>query len=63
MSTPRYLEMSSDSIDVGEVPHCAYLVFRIFQPFPTEIAVLCHHAETKDIFLPGGRVLVWDLVV
>jgi len=21
-----------------------------------EIALLCHHAETDDIFLPGGRV-------
>ncbi len=28
----------------------------VFSPFPTKIAVLCHHAETNDIFLPGGRV-------
>jgi hypothetical protein len=48
--------MSSESTDEGEVPHYAYLVLRIFPPFPTEIAVLCHHAETNDIFLPGGRV-------
>jgi len=27
----------------------------IFSPFPTEIAILRHHAETNDIFLLGGR--------
>jgi len=43
--------MSSDSTDVREVPHYAYLV-----PFPTEIIVLCHHVEENDIFLLGGRV-------
>ena len=48
--------MSSDSTKEGEVPHYAYLVLRIFPPFPTEIEVLCHHAETNDIFLPSGRV-------
>ena len=48
--------MSSDSTDEGEVPHYAYLVLRIFTPFPNEIAVICHRAETKYIFLPGGRV-------
>ncbi len=48
--------MSSESTDEGEVPHCAYLLLRIFPPFPTEITALCHHAETNDIFLPGGRV-------
>ena len=48
--------MSSDSTDVEEVPHYAYLVLRYFPPFLTEIAVLCHHAETNDIFLHGGRV-------
>jgi hypothetical protein len=48
--------MSSDSIDEGEVPHYTYLVLTIFSPFPTEIAVLCHHAKTNYIFLPGGRV-------
>jgi hypothetical protein len=31
-------------------------VLRIFPPFPTEIAVPCHHAKTYDIFLLGGRV-------
>jgi hypothetical protein len=41
---------------VREVPHYAYLVLRIVPPFPTEIAVLCDHAETNDIFLPRGRV-------
>ena len=41
---------------MGEIPHYAYLVLIIFPPFPTEIAVLCHHAETNDIFLPSGRV-------
>ncbi len=56
MSTPSYLEMSSDSTYEGEVPHYAYLVLRIFQPFPTEIAVLCHHVERNYMFLPGGRV-------
>jgi len=56
MSTPSYLVISSDSIDEGEVPHYAYLVLRKFPPFPTEIAVLCHHAESNVIFLPGGRV-------
>ena len=48
--------MSSDCIDKGEVPHYGYLVLRIFPPFPTKIAVLCHHAKTNDIFLSGGRV-------
>jgi hypothetical protein len=48
--------MSSDSTVVGEVPHYAYLVLRVFPPFPTEIAFLCHHAETTYIFLPGDRV-------
>ena len=48
--------MPSDSIDnEGEVPHYAYLVFRLFPPFPTKIAVLCHHAKTNEIFLPGER--------
>jgi len=48
--------MSSDSTDEGEIPHFAYPVLRVFPPFPTEIAILCHHAETYVIFLPGGRV-------
>jgi hypothetical protein len=48
--------MSSDSTDEVEVPHYAYLVLRIFPPFPTEIAILCHHSETNDIILSGGRV-------
>ncbi len=50
--------MSSDtaSTDEMEIPHFAYLVLRVYPPFPTEIAVLCHHAATNDIFLLGGRV-------
>ena len=48
--------MSSDSTEESEVAHFAYLVLRVFPPFPTEIAVLCHHAGINDIFLPGGRV-------
>ncbi len=48
--------MSSDSTDEMETPHFAYLVLRVFPPFPTEIGVLCHHTKTHDIFLPGGRV-------
>ena len=48
--------MSSDSSDEGGVPYYAYLVLRIFTPFPTKIAALCHHAETNYIFLHGGRV-------
>ena len=31
-------------------------MLRFFPPFPTDIAGLCHHAETNDIFLHGGRV-------
>jgi hypothetical protein len=31
-------------------------VLRVIPPFPTEIAILCHHTKTNDIFLPGGRV-------
>jgi hypothetical protein len=31
--------MSSDATDEGGVPHCAYLVLRIFPPLPTEIAL------------------------
>jgi hypothetical protein len=49
MSTPSYLEMASDSIDEGEVPHYAYLVLRIFPPLPTEIALFRLH--TKPLFL------------
>jgi len=56
MSTPSYLEMSSDSTDEGGVPHYAYLVLTIFPPFPIEIAVLCHHAETNDMCLRCSRV-------
>ena len=41
---------------MGEVSHYAYLVLKIVPPFPTEIVVLCHHAETNDMFLPDGRV-------
>ncbi len=48
--------MTSDSTDEGEVPHYACLVLRIVSPFPTEITILCHHAEANDIFLLGGRV-------
>jgi hypothetical protein len=48
--------MSSDTIEVTEIPHFAYLVLRVVPPYPTEIAILCHHAKTNDIFLPGGRV-------
>jgi hypothetical protein len=48
--------MSLDSSEETETPHFAYMVLRVFPPFPTEIAVLCHHAKTNDIFLPGGRV-------
>ncbi len=48
--------MSSDSTDEMETPHFAYLVLRVFPPFPTKISVLCHHAVTNDVFLPDGRV-------
>ena len=48
--------MSSNSTDDSEVPHYAYLVLRIFLTFPTKIGVLCHHAETNDVFMHGGRV-------
>jgi hypothetical protein len=48
--------MSSDSTKEAETPHYAYLVLRVFPPFPTEIAILCHHSEKNDIFLHGGRV-------
>jgi hypothetical protein len=48
--------MSSDSTNEEEVSHYVDLVLRIFSPFLTEIKVLCRHAKTKDIFLPGGRV-------
>jgi len=48
--------MSSDSTEEAETPHYTYLVLRVYPPFPTEIAILCHHAETNDNFLPGGRV-------
>jgi hypothetical protein len=48
--------MSSDSTEEAETPYFAYLVLRVFPPFSTEIAILCHRAETNDIFLLGGRV-------
>jgi hypothetical protein len=48
--------MSSDSTEEAEIPHFAYLVLRVVPPFPTEIAILYHHAKTNDIFLLGGHV-------
>jgi hypothetical protein len=48
--------MSSDSTDERGVPHNAFVVLIIFPPFPNEIAVLCHHAKAKEIFLRGGLV-------
>jgi hypothetical protein len=48
--------MSLDSTEEAETRHYAYLVLRVFPPFRTEIAILCHHAKTSDIFLPGSRV-------
>jgi hypothetical protein len=48
--------MSSDSTEEAEVPHFAYLVLRVVPPFPTKNVVICHHAKTNDMFLPGGRV-------
>ncbi len=48
--------MSSDSTGEMETPHFAYLVLPVYPPFPTKNVVLCHHAETNNIFLPGGRV-------
>ncbi len=57
LSQPSNLEMSSDSIDEEDIPHFAYyLVLRVYPPFPTKIVILCPHAETNDIFGPGGRV-------
>jgi len=47
LSQASYFEMSSYSIDEGEVPHYAYPMHGFFPPFPTEIAVLYHHAETN----------------
>ena len=55
LSQPSNLDMSSDSTEEAEIPHFAYLVLRVVPPFPTKVVVLCHHAETSDIFLPGGR--------
>ncbi len=48
--------MSSYSIEEAETSHFAYLVLRVYPPFPTKIAILCHHAKTNEIFLHGGRV-------
>ena len=48
--------MSSGSTEEAQTSHVTYLVLRVYPPFPTEIALLCHHVETNDIFLPGGRV-------
>ena len=48
--------MSSDFTEEAETPHFAYLLLRVYPPFPTKIAVLCHRAETNDIFVHGGRV-------
>ena len=48
--------MSSKSTIEGETPHFAYLVLRVFPPFPTKIVVLWHHATSNDIFLPCGCV-------
>ena len=56
LSQPSNLGISSDSIEEAETPHFAYLVLRVFPPFPIEIAILCHYAQTNDIFMPGDRV-------
>ncbi len=56
LSQPSNLEMSSDSTEEAETSHFTFLVIRVFSAFPTEIAVLCYHAQTNDIVLPDGRV-------
>ena len=46
--------MSLDSKEEGENPHYVYLALIIVPPFPTEISILCHYAETNDISLPSS---------
>ncbi len=50
--------MSSDSTKPDEQSmHYAYLIIRIFPGnVLTDLAVLCHYGETKDILFPGGLV-------
>jgi hypothetical protein len=62
LSTPSYLEMSSDSIDEGEVPHYAYLVLRIFPPFPTEIA-LFEIILTEPLFLIEAATPLTNILI
>ena len=56
VSLTKYLEISSHFTDEVKIPQYAFSVLRILHPFPSEVAVLCHHAEINDVFLHGGRV-------
>jgi hypothetical protein len=56
LSRVSYLEMPSYSTDEGEVPRYAYVMLRFSPPFPTQIAMVCHHTKTNYSFLHCGRV-------
>ena len=59
VSTLGYLEMFSDSIVVGEVPHYAYLVLRIFRHF---LSKLYFYAITQKQMTFSCLVVLWGLV-
>ena len=58
--------MSSDSTDEGELLHYAYLVLKIFPPFPTEIRLLW--LPTEPLFLIEAatsftNILIWGCIL
>jgi hypothetical protein len=55
--------MSSNSTEAVELHHYAYLIIRIYPPFPREISLLCHYGETNDVFFLGGMVKLTANVV
>ena len=58
--------MSSDSTDEGKLLHYAYLVLKIFPPFPTEIAPF--RLPNEPVFLIEAaifltNILTWDCIL
>jgi hypothetical protein len=61
MSTPSYLEMSSDSTDEGKVPQYAYPVLIIFPLLPTEIALF--RLLTEPLFLIEAATSFMNILI
>ena len=57
--------MSSDSTYEGEVQHYAYMVLRIFPPFPIEIALfgLLTEPFLIEVALSSTNILIWGYIL